>query len=447
MVKDRKRFNKIKKLVFKYAKADDIQINYMSENSFLTRLANSYIHQNVHEKNETLIIKLAIGKKLGVASTNNPTEKNIKKTVSQARKIARLNPEDPDYPGLPDGVQIDYDNRFVEATHKITPKQKAEILKRVVGKCSDSGVNASGFLKSGTHFMAVATDKGADCACIYTDSHLFIITDQGMATGFAEDRNIDISKLDWESVADVAIEKCLLSRNPISIKPGEYTVILEEPAVSEMLAYFSWIAFNAKSYHENRGALSGMMGKKVMGKNITIIDNWRNRNGRGLPFDSNGVKRKKIDLIKDGVFVNMVHNYYLAKKYNQRNTGHALPPQASHGALPLNMVLKPGNSNLEKMIKSTKKGILVTRFHYTNIVDPIRTIYTGMTRNGTFLIKNGKIESGIKNLRFTQSILKAFSNVMAISKQGKFSGGFMGGGSITPALKIKKFNFTGTTEF
>ncbi|MDD3627184.1 MAG: metallopeptidase TldD-related protein, partial [bacterium] len=281
---DNKRFQKIKKFIFKNSRADDVQVLYTSSVSYLTRLANSYIHQNVHENTETLIVNSIFGKKIGVATTRDLSEKNIIKTIRIAEAIAKNRPEDPDYPGLPLGAEIFYTDKFNEKSSGTTPQQRANILKDIVKICNKSGVNASGYVSTDFSNFAVATTKGADCFCALSNAHLFIITDKGFATGFAEDENIDFFKLNHEKVAKIAVEKCLKSVDPISVEPGDYTVILEEPAVGEMLAYFNYIAFNTKSYYEGRSALSGKLGKQVAGKNITIVENWKHPKGQGMPF-------------------------------------------------------------------------------------------------------------------------------------------------------------------
>ncbi len=444
---DKKRFDNIKDIIFNSSKANDIQINYFKNTSFLTRLANSYIHQNVHENNGNIVINVIFGKKTGVASTNDLTRKGLIKALRNAEKIAKLNPEDPDYPGLLQGIQVEYYKQFNQTTDKTTPKQRAEMLKQVVKLCSEKNVNASGFISTKTENFGVATTNGADCFSAISSSHLFIITDKGLGTGFAEENQVDFSKINFKKVAKTAIEKCLLSQNSISVDPGEYTVILEEAAVGEMLAYLTYFAFSTKGYHEGRSPLVGKIGKRVFGKNISITDNWNHKKASGIPYDSEGVKRSKISIVKDGIFKGLVYDNYYSKKHNVKNTGHALPPGMIYGPLPLNIALSKGKTTPEDMIRTTKKGILVTRFHYTNISDPMKTLYTGMTRNGTFLIKNGKIINSIKNMRFTQSIIDALNNVTQISNSQIFSGGFMGGGTVVPKLKIKKFNFTGKTDF
>ncbi len=444
---DRKQFDKIKEIIFNSSKANDIQINYFKNTSFLTRLANSYIHQNVHENNADIVINVIFGKQAGVASTNDLTRKGLIKALRNAEKIAKLNPEDPDYPGLPEGNQIEYYKQFNQTTDKTTPKQRAEMLKEVVKLCSEKNVNASGFVSTKTECLGVATTNGADSFAAISNAILYIITDKGLGTGFAKESQNDFSKINFKKVTNTAIEKCLLSQNSISIDPGEYTVILEEPAVAKMLEFLTFFAFGTKGYHEGRSPLVGKVGKRVFGKNITITDNWNHKKAAGIPFDSEGVKRSKVSLVKDGIFNGLVYDNYYSKKFKTKNTGHALPPGMPYGPLPLNIVLSKGKTTPEEMIRSTKNGILVTRFHYTNISDPMKTLYTGMTRNGTFLIKNGRIAKSIKNMRFTQSIFDALNNVTQISNSQIASGGVMGGGTIVPKLKIKKINFTGKTDF
>jgi predicted Zn-dependent protease len=213
-----------------------------------------------------------------------------------------------------------------------------------------------------------------------------------------------------------------------------------------MLTRISDLGCNGKAYHEGRSFMSGKLGKKVMGENVTIWDDGLDRRGLVCPFDFEGAPKQKVEIIKNGIAKNVVYDSYQALKEGKKNTGHALPAPSILGPLACNLFMKEGKYSKNEMKKSIKKGIWVTRFWYTNILHHKLLNMTGMTRDGTFLIENGEIVGGLKNLRFTQSIPEAFCNIQMIGKDVKIQDSWFLG-NVVPALKIKDFNFTGVTQF
>jgi predicted Zn-dependent protease len=273
------------------------------------------------------------------------------------------------------------------------------------------------------------------------------------ASGYANFVSRNIEDIDVKRTSEEAAEKCLRSKNPREIEPGEYEVILEGYAVSDLLLFLGHLGFGALSVQEGRSFMSNKFGQKITGENITIWDDGLNPESFAVPFDFEGVPKKKVILIEKGIAENVVYDSYTAGKEGKNSTGHALPLPNTCGPMPLNLFLKNGEATKEEMISSTKRGLLVTRFHYTNVVEPMKTIITGMTRNGTFLIEEGKIKGPVKNLRFTESVLKALSRVSMISKETKLAsegtiyGRRFATGSVVPAIKVDKFNFSGATQF
>jgi predicted Zn-dependent protease len=247
----------------------------------------------------------------------------------------------------------------------------------------------------------------------------------------------------------VAVNKALRSRNPTDIEPGAYTVILEEEAVADMVFYLSYMGLGALSVQEGRSFMSGRFGEKITGDNITIWDDGHDSRGLMFPFDYEGVPKQRVTLIENGVAKGVVYDSFTAgREGNKTSTGHGLPAPNTFGPIPANLFLAPGQATKEEMLASTERGIWVTRFHYTNPVHPVQTVLTGMTRDGTFLIENGQITRPLKNLRFTQSILEAFSQVEMLGSELKLlRGDWDGFATCAPVVKIRGFQFTGTTEF
>ena len=269
-------------------------------------------------------------------------------------------------------------------------------------------------------------------------------------SGRAEMGARDVTRINYNKLAESAVKKAKLAQNPIKIEVGNYDVVLEELAVTELLLFLSYLGFNGLRYQEGRSPFSGKLGQKMMGENITIWDDGLDTSGCPFPFDFEGVPKQKLLLVENGVVKSVVYDHTTAKKENRESTGHS-SGSSLYGPIPLHLFMKGSNASVEDLIGSTKKGILVTRFWYTNIIDPMSLTITGMTRDGTFLIEDGKVTKPVMNLRFTQSILEALSKVKAFSTPILVASGENYGapflfGSKVPALKIEDWNFTGISE-
>jgi PmbA protein len=247
-------------------------------------------------------------------------------------------------------------------------------------------------------------------------------------------------------VAEIAVRKAIAAQNPEAIEPGEYTVILEPAAVADMLMFLGFLGFSALAAQEGRSFMCGQIGSRVMGDNITIWDDGLDPAGLPMPFDFEGVPKEKVVLIDRGIASGFVHDSATASQEDRLSTGHALPAPNTYGPMPINLFMAPGDSTLDEMISSTERGILVTRFHYTNPVHPVKVIITGMTRDGTFLVENGRVTRPVRNLRFTDSVPRAFSEVLSMSRERKLQAGYFGG-ALVPSMKVGRFAFTGATEF
>ena len=268
-----------------------------------------------------------------------------------------------------------------------------------------------------------------------------------LSSGYAGETNVDFSQLAIEQATKRAVNKTILGEKQIAIEPGDYEVVLEEPAVAEMMTYMSYLGFGARSYHEERSFISSQLGKKVMGENVTIWDNGLSKEVIAMPFDYQGIPKKPLTLIEKGIAKSVVYDHYLANKYKTKPTGHGFPAPHTEDAYAFHLHLKPGSTPKAKLLKGIKKGVLISRFWYVRNVHPKELSITGMTRDGTFLIKNGEIVSGINNMRFTVSIPKIFSNIVDLSKEVHLEPSDEGfGASLLPAIRVKDFTFTGVSK-
>ncbi|MDP3017191.1 MAG: metallopeptidase TldD-related protein, partial [Deltaproteobacteria bacterium] len=253
-----------------------------------------------------------------------------------------------------------------------------------------------------------------------------------------------------DSLAKEAIEKALRGE-PVQIEPGEYEVILEPYAVSELLSFLGYLGFHALAVQEGRSFFCNEFGKKLVDSGVTIYDDGLDPEGLQIPFDFEGIPKQRVTFFEEGVAKGVTYDSFTGNREGKNSTGHGLIAPNTEGPIPINLFMQGGESSLEEMVRSVRKGIYVTRFHYTNVVEPMKAVLTGMTRDGTFLIEEGEIKKPIKNLRFTESVLRAFSRVSAVSRARRicsegtvYSRRFITG-VVAPAIKVDGFNFSGVS--
>jgi len=440
------KIRQITQRVFAHSKADQTEVVVLGEEKALTRFANSRIHQNVAERNVQVRVRAVAGKKAGVAVINDPSDAALQQVAENALEIALLQPDNPDFQSLPAPRPVPDVHAFVQATADCTPEQRANAVSTICKLAIENELVASGAFATQSSEVAVGNSLGvfAYAPATYADLSTVIMSED--SSGYAGTTSMDVRDISPEHVGRKAVDKALRSRNPQSIEPGAYTVILEEEAVATLLSYLSYLGFGALAVQEGRSFMANKFGQRITGQNISIWDDGLDVTGFPAPFDFEGVPKQRVDLITDGVAKAVVYDTYTAGKESARSTGHALPAPNTYGPLPGNLFIRAGQCSKEQMLAAVERGLWITRFHYVNPVHPLKTILTGMTRDGTFLIENGEVRGGLKNLRFTQNILEAFSTVEMIGAQTSLRPGFFGGNRV-PALLIQRFSFTGVTEF
>lgn len=426
--------------------ADDTEVLLYERASSLTRYSNSAIHQNVAEDDITVSFRLVNGGHTGVASTNKTDEDSLRKAIDRASAFSAAGSADPKYPGLPKPMPVHPLQRRYESTALFGPEERADGVRTVIAKAKDAGLDAAGLFSTSVVTVGVANSNGVEVLSEVTEAHLTALTTGVDSTGFAEKLAGDVTQIDPGRVADAATDKATASAKPKAVEPGAWTVILEPAAVAEMLSFLSYVGFGAKSLQENRSFMCGKLDERIVDESVTIYDDGLDPRTLALEFDFEGVPKQKVMLIENGVARGVVYDSYTAAQDGRTSTGHGLPAPNVHGPLATSLFMTPGGASLEEMIGSTERGLLVTRFHYTNIEHPVKTIMTGMTRDGTFLVEGGHVTGGVKNMRFTQSILEALSSVAMISAETQLCDTMMGA-CMAPAIKVDGFNFTGATEF
>lgn len=425
-----------------YSDADMTQASIGIGQSSLTRFANSVIHQNVSEYNAQLAVKAVVGRRVGSAITNKLDEESVRSVVRRAVEFARHSPENPEFVTLPGPKPIPEVDAYDARTADYSPEDRARDVAGMIGEGTKLGASAAGQLSTGYEEYGVVNSLGVRAYYPSTMANLTAVMAADTGFGYADRYAPRISDINPIEAAVEAATRSVRSKDPQPIEPGEYDVVLWPYAVTDLIEALSWLGLGAKSVQEGRSFMCGKMGEKITGENITIWDDGLDRNGIPRPFDAEGVPKQRIDLIVNGVAKTVVYDTFTAKKEGRESTGHATSAVGSPYPLATNIFMMPGDSSVEEMIASTKKGILVTRFHYTNVIHPIHTIITGMTRDGTFLIENGKVTKPVMNMRFTDNYLERLANVEMISRDTMRQGW-----TVVPAIKARGFRFTGATEF
>ncbi|MFB0509513.1 MAG: TldD/PmbA family protein [bacterium] len=441
---DKNRTKELLNIALKTVKADQIEVGLFSNELGTTRFANSIIHQNMVVESPYLWSRAIQKKKIGAISTKELHPEGVKQAMHKALELAEHQKPDPEFKSLPKPgpkkkIALKKEPVF------ITPDQRAKAVEKMVKICKKHGMEAAGVIHTSRYSLGVANSLGIINYDWAGDTTVTITAMYDNSSGFATAVDKNFANIDFTLLAEKAVEKALASKDPVDIEPGKYTVLLEEPAVAELLAFLAFYELGARAFDEKRSVISKKMGKKLTGKNITLVDDVFHPKSIGLTFDFEGVNKKKVMLIQNGIGKNVVFDSFYAQKLGKKNTGHALPQPNAMGPFPMNLVLKPGKVPREKLINDIDKGILITRFWYTRMVDPDKTLVTGMTRDGTFLIENGKIFKGLKNMRFSINLYETFESVRMIAKETVLCGEYIT--NVVPALVIDNFNFASKTQY
>jgi PmbA protein len=425
------------------SRADETEALYTGTEAALTRYTHNEIHENVVESDCALNVRAVYGKRVGVASTNRLDPESIQATVARAEAIAKLAPEDEQFPGLPggEGEPVSLPGAYDDATAAAGPDERAEAVGRIAGVMRRHELHAAGYFATRGDVLAIANSKGVKRYFRATDASVNIKAIGDDSSGYAEGFARSVSLLDVGALAETAAKKAVDGRDPIALPPGKYTVILEAPAFREFTGYLSFAGFGAQALDEGSSFMAGQIGEKLMGDNVTIRDDFAHPLGAGIPFDFEGVPRQQVTLIERGIAKDVVYDSYYAAKMGRKNTGHALPAPNPDGPFPLNIVVEPGTRTQAELIRDVERGVLVSRTWYIRLVDQKKLLITGMTRDGLFLIERGRIARGLKNMRFNESITGALGRCELASKPERSES------HVLPAVRIEDFNFTSATTF
>lgn len=413
----------------------------------VTRFANSQVHQNTWAEDVLVNVRVATADgRVGVAGAHTPDRARVAATARDALAVARASPVDEQFPGVappavPGTVTVD------AATADATPEQRAAVVRAVLAGVPDD-LRAAGAYATGGAELAVFTSAGQRTYTRLSSAQLTLVVAGPSSSGYAEQGGRSVDDVDPEAAARTAVTKARASADPAPATPGEWPVVLEPAATGTLVQFLAFLGFGAKAYLEGRAFTAGRMGEAVVAPEITIVDNARSPATVGFPFDFEGTPKETVDLLRGGVVAGVVHDRHSAAQAGVTSTGHGLLAPNAHGPIPLNPLLEPGaDGRVEDLVATCERGLLVTRFHYTNVVESMATVLTGMTRDGTFLVEDGRIAGGVRNLRFTQSVVDALATVDAVSSETGYASELFFGGGRFPGLRLPAFRFSGATTF
>ena len=410
----------------------------------LTRFANSEIHQNVAESDIRVNLRVARGTRIGVASSGRTDPEGLRRLAETAGRIAAIAEETAEWAGLPAAGPADpVVGAYAAGTADASPELRAAGVRAVIAAADAAGVGAFGSFSTGVETVAVASSAGIRAAEVRTAARLLTVTmgpDDG--TGYAEAAAVDATTIDAAGVGREAAEKARRSARPVDLPPGDYPVVLEEYAVADLLDNLGSVGFSGLAVEEERSFFEP--GRRIGSELVTIVDDARDPAGMPASFDYEGVPTRRVVMVEAGVCREIVHDAATAARAGVPSTGHGLPAPNPFGPFPLHAAMAAGSTPRAELVRGMQRGLLVTRFHYTNVVHGKLAVITGMTRDGTFLVEDGEIVGPVRNLRFTQSYLDALAAVEAVASGRRLLRGELGA-VLVPALRIGSWRFTGAT--
>ena len=431
------------------AGADEADAAFVSGDHNISRFANSQLHQNMSEESASLTLRVVMGGAMGVATTTGFDDEEIARTAELAREAAKhANPVD-GWQGLYRGDEpLPHVDAWDEATAAIAPMEKARALREMFDR--HAGVLFAGAYATGSASVACGNTHGVRRYTTMTDADATVIAIGKSGSGYATRRERSAARMDLAALGDEATLKATLAADTAEdLAPGAYDVILEPPALAEVFDWLNMIALTGQSFEDGSSFFVGNLGKRVLGENFTLADDSLDPAFLPFPFDMEGLPKRRVALVENGVLRTPVLDKAWADRLGLAPTAHAWSlGSPEHGAA-FHLSMSGGDSTREEMIASTKLGIWVTRFNYVNgLLEPKTALMTGTTRDGTFLIRDGKVAARLPNLRWTQSLVEAFSNIEALSRERRIVGTWYNpfGGTLAPVVRIRGWNITGKQE-
>lgn len=433
------------------APADEAELWLHRRRAAVTRYSRSAIHQNALSDEIHVQARAVVGGALGIATTNSLDVGVLRRLLADAAELARQQPPSEEWPGLAEPEPVEGRAAFDPATAAADAFEQARAVAAIC-----EAVAAARLRAAGTHHVdltedAVASSRGLALYAPATVAYVRALVQSDVGSGYAEDLGSRLDRLDARSVAQRAIEKCLLDRDRTPLPPGDYEAVFEELAVAEILRVMSLTGLGAESVREGRSFMADRIGETVTGERFTLHDDALDPRTLGIPFDIEGTPKRRVPLVERGIAKGPVYDRTSAKAMGARSTGHAADPSRyQRGGHAGNLTMEGGTATREELIGSVRRGVLITRFHYTNIPDPRRATMTGTSRDGTFLIEDGRITRALANVRYTMSALDLFAGIELLGPQRLARDWWSsnGMGSIVclcPPMKVARATITGSS--
>jgi predicted Zn-dependent protease len=438
--------------ILKVAENDGTEVIVFGENSTLVRFAKSRIHQTTNVKDIRVSIRVRFGKRSAVVNFSfNGDRKDLVSAVKRAESLAKLSPENPDLPDLPRADKIETSiDQFDEETAEISPEEITRMAGNLI-KETPKPFEAYGVVSGGSLEYVFLTSSGFEGYNFLTDAHIKFNPIYDTYSYLVQKSAKRFKDLNLGEVLERVEERLNFVLKPRDAEPGKWTVILEPLALTDILVFLNWIGFSGKSAIEGISPLRDKVGQKVFSEKVTILDDALNPKGFVLPFDFEGNRKGLTVVVENGVFKNFAHDSITAKKMGVESNACASP--FSNNPIFLNLYFKGGEKDYKKLIEETDRGLIITTFWYVNLVDPQSLTLTGMTRDGVFLVENGRIVGSMKNMRFNESIFNILGGVLDISKEEELVSEsswydmHYPHGMILPTIKVENFNFSSSTSF
>ncbi|MGA8618661.1 MAG: TldD/PmbA family protein [Candidatus Sulfotelmatobacter sp.] len=449
----------------RFSSADEVEVLFSGGRFALTRFANNIIHQNVEDENHVVSVRTVFAGRTARATTNRFDDDSLRRVVESSEALARVQHPDADLLPMPDSREAAgpavstpaVPTRYFAQTAAITPQLRADGVKKIVEVAKKHKLTTAGIYSSSESVEGIFNSRGLSQWHTQTLAEVSITMLGADSSGWQKANSPDVSHLDPLRMAEIAAKKAHDSAHPGEIAAGKYTVILEASAALDIVGFMFW-DYSGMAILDQRSFLTGRIGSKLFGDNITICDDVAHPLQSGAPFDGEGMRRLRVPLAENGIVKRVVYARGTAARMKKSEfkdkvgpiepTGHGFPLPNEVGEMPLNIVFAPPQNpqTLDEMIASTERGVLATRLWYIREVDPYEKIVTGMTRDGTFLIENGRVQQGVRNFRFNESLIHMLSKVEAMSVPLRACGeeSF---DMVVPAMKIRDFNFTEVTKF
>ena len=421
--------------VLSYAKADETEVSIRGGRTGNIRYARNTVNTSGETNEISLSITSVYGKKSGSTSINELDDESLKRAVTRAEEIAALAPENPEYMPMLGPQKYGASKTFAKATDSINPDYRAQLAVDSIKPCVDNNLTAAGYLEDFSGFVATGNSKGlfGYNQSTSVDFTVTVRSADGTGSGYAGRDFNDAGLLKAGEVTNVAAQKAMASVNAQAIEPGKYTVILEPMAANDLLRLLA-SGMDARSADEGRSFLSKKgggtkIGEKLFDERVTIYSDPAHPEIPSAPWSGEGFPLEKTTWVENGAVKNMFYSRYWAEK-------EGVQPVAR----PQGFIFEGGDQSLADMIRNTERGVLVTRFWYIRAVDPQTLLYTGLTRDGTFYIEDGKIKFPVKNFRFNESPIIMLNNIEAMGKPERT------GGNMIPPMKIRDFTFTSLSD-